>query len=163
MHLTVPSLPSLKSCVVITSSNAGSLNILKTIISLGKKKERSVRDRRIQQRETREKRNWNGHWCWDTAENSSQAPEKGQKNKAVFPLLCTPDLPCHQKQLMALFINSHKPHLFFSLVKILKYRFLPVSESQLRADSYRPSPWNYQNGCCQVMANVISTYLLYCI
>lgn len=128
-----------------------------------KKKERSVRDRRIQQSETREKRNWNGHWCWDTAENSSQAPEKGQKNKAVFPLLCTPDLPCHQKQLMALFINSHKPHLFFSLVKILKYRFLPVSESQLRADSYRPSPWNYQNGCCQFMANVISTYLLYCI
>lgn len=89
------------------------------------KKERSGRDRRIQQkREAREKRSSSGHWLWDTAGKGSRTREKGQRNEAGFPpestqqpLLCTSALPCHQNQPMAWFINSHKPALIFTLVK----------------------------------------------
>lgn len=103
------------------------------------KKERSGRDKRIQQkREAREKRNGSDHWLWDTARKGSQTQEKGQRNKAGFPpestrqpLFCTSALPCHQNQVMAWFISSHKPDLIFTLVKNLKYWFLPVSESRL--------------------------------
>jgi len=121
------------------------------------------RDRRIQQkREARKKRHGNGHWCWDTAAEHSQMQEKGQRNKAGFlpestrqPLLCNSALPCHQNQVMAQFINSHKPDLIFSLLKILKYWFLPVSKSGLQAGRQIPL-CDDQNGCCRFTANVIS-------